>query len=607
MGLNAPPPGGPAPGNAERFHLFDGQFSVGTSYFHPLLPQTAQGLPKQIDALVERNSAAEAVNAGVFVAGRIDKNGATLVTDSLGQYPLYYFQSGERFLISNVMRYLTLAMTASGFATTPLLMPCLETIMFGGALGDATQIREIRRLPHGSYVHANPKLRFPRSAAMEYPSSYEALIAEAHKALMRHVVAIAGAVGGPRHIVADVTGGTDSRLVLSLLMASSLRDETRGRCNARYPHPDANVAAAIFARYNLRAAQMPLVYETNAHAQAKSLAKSHVDYCAGFTGATRSPNNAFVSLAFPNLVHFGGCFGEIGGSSRSYPFFDSPAEPEVTIKEAVDRFTRRTGKSRSHYLITKSGLSAARDNAVTAIRTLDDEGISREQMQSEFYLRGRCRSHFGLRNWLNNKMKIVPDPLASPWLVAARRALQWRQYSRNRVVFDLLRAGGWDDLTKMPLADKVWDTEIIPVEERDAYRSIAAIRLSTPEMSPEIGKLQNYARVYAGSFRRHTQTHQPSPGNADPMATTSPPSSATSKHYTDGYRTLLRDLIDRVPAGHDIWTLIDREAVSNLGLKESAEFSARNMATIGTLLSGIIWCLDQPEPAGVQDVKNFEP
>jgi len=611
MGLNPLPPQGTSPAHRERFYLFDGQFSAGTSYFHPLLPQTAHGLPKRIDDLVERNSAVEAVNAGVFVAGRIDHNSLTLVTDPLGQYPLYYFQSGERFLISNVMRYLTIAMTASGITATPSLLPCLESMMLGGSLGNATHIREIRRLPHAHYIHANPNLHFRPSMGTEYPASYEALIAGTHDALMRHVVAVSASAREPRYIVTDVTGGADSRLMLSLMMASPMRDEFRGRCHVRYPHPDANAAGALFARYNLRVAQMPLVVDTDRRSWAEGLTQRSIDGNAGFMGGTHVAAAPFWTIAFPNLVHFGGCFGEIGGASPGTPLFESPADLGVTIENAVDQLIRRTRKARSLGLFTEAAQSLVRDDAIAAIRALEDEGIPREQIQAEFYLRTRCRNHFGLRNWLENKHKVLPDPLASPWLVAARRALPWRLHSKNKVIFDLLLAGGWEDLAKMPLANEGWDIEIVPVQEREEYRSIAAVDASTPELSPQFHVLQKQVPVFSTPVRRRTKDNmagiKAKATAAQSLPSVPSPTGFAKGRYVGSYRAMLHDLVDRVPVQHDLWSLIDRDAVAHWGRKDGAEFTSKSTAVVGRVLSGIRWYLDQPQPAGVQELKDFDP
>jgi len=610
MGLNPLRPQDAPADDGESFYLFDGQFSTGTSYFHTLLPQTSASLPKRIDDLLERNSAVEAINAGVFVAGRVGPKGLSLITDPMGQYPLYYFQSGERFLISNVMRYLTIAMKASGFAATPSLLPCLQSIMFGGAIGDVTHVREIRRLPFGHSVHANPKLHFRPSAATDYTASYEALITETHDALMRHVVAVSGAASRPGHFVTDVTGGSDSRLVLSLLMASPLRDEFLGRCHAQFPHPDANVAGALFARYNLRIAQMPVVVDSDPHFWVQKLTQRSIDGVAGLTGGTHMPTTPFFKLAFPNLVHFGGSFGEWGGAAPGHALFRTPADLESTIENVIDLRIGRRRKNKSLELITEEGKSIVRNNAIAAIHALEDEGVPREQLNAEFYLRTRSRSHFGLMSWLNNKSWVAPNPLASPWMVAARRALPWALHSRNKVVFDLLRAGGREDLTKIPLANTVWDPEIVPAQERQEYQSIAAVKVSTPAMSPFSQVLWQGMPVYAAASRqRMTGDVSETKGNAAARASSSNSSRAkfTNMRYIDDYQAMLRDLVDRVPAQHDLWSLVDRNAVGRWGSRDGAKFTAIDTTIVGFVLSGSAWYLDQPEPAGVEELRNFDP
>ena len=390
MGLNPLLPPNVGPNARERFYLFDGQFSTDTSYFHPLLSRMADGLPKRIDDLIERNSGVETVNAGVFTAGRIDRNGLRLVTDSLGQYPIYYFQSGERYLISNVMRYLTMAMKVAGYDATPSLLPCLESLVFGGGLGDATQIREIRRLPHGHDIRANPGLQFYSTAATEYPSSYEALIDGTHGALTHHLAAVAGATGPESHIVADITGGSDSRLVLSLMLASPMRDEFGGRCNSRYPDPDANVAGALLAKYGLRTAEMPFIVDSDPNLWPQSLAQHGIDCSAAFAGGTRVATNQLWKVALPNLFHFDGAFGEIAGASSGLRGFDRFAELDISIEEVVDLQIAGSRPSGALDLITEAGLASARNNAIATIRALENEGISRDQLRAEFYLRTRC-------------------------------------------------------------------------------------------------------------------------------------------------------------------------------------------------------------------------
>ena len=248
--LNAPQASSDTP-ESERFTIFDGQFSRGARFFHPLLPDTSEGLPQQIDELLDGDGSGLSINAGVFVAGRLDGRGLTLVTDPLSQYPVYYFRAGERFLVSNVLRYITIAMRAHGFSATPSLLPCVESLVFGGALADSTPIEEIRRLPFGQFAVARPPLDFHPMSAIEVPLPYEEIVPLAHAALSRHVLAVAEATGSARRVVADVTGGGASRLALSLLLDSPFRDEFAGRCTTRYPDPDANVAGALYSKYDL--------------------------------------------------------------------------------------------------------------------------------------------------------------------------------------------------------------------------------------------------------------------------------------------------------------------------------------------------------------------
>src|SRR5580700_10053130 len=77
MELNAPRPSY-QPDSDRSFYLFDGQFSFGEDYFHPLLVGTSKGLPRRVDDMLDNDSTAASINAGVFVAGRVDRRGLML-------------------------------------------------------------------------------------------------------------------------------------------------------------------------------------------------------------------------------------------------------------------------------------------------------------------------------------------------------------------------------------------------------------------------------------------------------------------------------------------------------------------------------------------------
>jgi hypothetical protein len=184
-------------------------------------------------------------------------------------------------------------------------------------------------------------------------------------------------------------------------------------------------------------------------------------------------------------------------------------------------------------------------------------------------------------------------------------------HQKNKVVFDLLLAGGRGDLAKMPLANEGWDIEIVPVGEREEYRSVAAVDASTPEISPQFHVLQKQVPVFSTPVRRRTKDNMTGIKAKATAARSLPsapsPTGFAKGRYVGSYRAMLHDLVDRVPVQHDLWSLIDRDAVAHWGRKDGAEFTSKSTAVVGRVLSGIRWYLDQPQPAGVQELKDFDP
>ncbi len=486
--LNAVAPSERETGRAP-FYLFDGQFSAGDRYFHTLLRVPSEELRRRIDALLDNDRADDEIDAGEFVIGRFDDRRLELATDPLSQYPLYYFRSGERFIISNVLRQIAAVLAASELTVTPSLLPCLEGIVFGGVLGDSTHLDEVRRVPFGHMVVADPRLRFHRRQTQDRDLTYEEIISHGRSALARHVRAVASAVPRPRLIATDVTGGSDLRLVLSLLLDSPLHNEIQGRCFTRYPNPDANVAGALMSKYNLPIAQVPFVIDVDPRFWRQDLQRRMIETNAAFTGGARVPVAPRATIAFPNFVHFSGYFGEIGGAFPSVDFVGEAEREEYSAARAIDLIIAHRRQARALDLVSNEGIAVVCSNAINALIALEEEGIPREHLPAEFYLRTRCRSHFGLADWQLNKSKIYPAPLASTWLVEARRRLPRRLHSKNKVILDLMLLGSSKELALLPMADKIWDSSIVPVAEQEMFRKITPVTASTAPLSSLTGAL----------------------------------------------------------------------------------------------------------------------
>jgi hypothetical protein len=587
------------------FHLFDGQFSAGSQYFHTLLAVSSGTLSRRIDALLEDGSGGADINAGLFVVGRIDPRRLELLTDPLSQYPVYYFRSGARFIISNVLQHVAAVLIASGLSATPSLVPCIEGTVFGGVSGESTHLAEIKRLPFGHMIVADPHLQFRRRRPTDRKISYEESISEARYALARHVQSVANAVAAPRLVAADLTGGGDSRLVLSVLLDSPLRGEIRTRCFTRYPDPDANVAGALMAAYNLQVAEVPVVVDADPRFWLTGLGRRGVQTNAALSGGARALARVSSTVAFPDFIHFTGSFGEIGGATTKGDFVGKAEQQGYSAAGAIDVMLANRRRVGAFDLISEQGVAIARDNAIAALSELEEEGVTHEHLQAEFYLRTRCRSHFGLSSWLSNKSRIAPDPLLSPWLDQARRMLPRRLYRQGKVTLDLLLAGGWKDLARIPLAGKKWNASVIPPLEMETFRRIAPVTAATPLLSPHSGLLLGTKYFLSRSTRQLLRDPVPLEEMQTRMSTAVSSGALThlgNEGQIDSCQVLMREALERTTASDDIWSLINREeAIRYAHMAKDAFRSTVDVAALGHVVSGISWLLDQPAAPGINE------
>ena len=252
-----------------------------------------------------------------------------------------------------------------------------------------------------------------------------------------------------------------------------------------------------------------------------------------------------------------------------------------------------------------------RRRAIDALNALDAEGVSRDQMQAEFQLRTRCRSRFGLSAWLDNKSKIAPDPLASPWLVAARKALPRRLHSKNKVIFDLLRAGGRGDLAEIPMADRNWDVAIILPDEVEKFQRIDTVLVTSPPLSPLTGDLTTSTIVLSTAVQRLLTDTAVLAELKERSAQGAQSASASQTRFGNerqiaGNQEMMLQVLDRTPADHDLWSLIDRDEAALWARKPASEFrKAGEVSALGQAVSGLIWALEQPAPEGVVELRNF--
>ena len=187
---------------------------------------------------------------------------------------------------------------------------------------------------------------------------------------------------------------------------------------------------------------------------------------AGICGGARDVCFGAQCAALTNFVHFRGLFGELGGAT---PGVDYITEAGGSPEAAVNLLLARRNRARAYELLTREAVEEIRARLVAHYSELCAQ-YPLDHVNAEFYLRTRCRTHFGMLAYLDNRSRICPDPLANRWIVEARRLLPGNLHTKNKVIFDLMRQNR-SDLLFLPMAGSKWAEEIVPESEKAKCRS----------------------------------------------------------------------------------------------------------------------------------------
>lgn len=583
-----------APVGDRTAYLFDGELAADGRFFHPLVEGSGDHLRQVAEKALD--SGTSAIDGGVFCLGRVSAAGLEMIVDPLNQYPLYWTRGGAGWAVSNNVLLLARALEYLGLPCDRSLEPCVEYMLLGGFTGTKTHVRQINTLPAGTRISAGHVLRLPeeRDESLDV-RDYETALEQARTSIFRHLEAAATTIDRPRTVVADVTGGIDSRCVLSFARRSSLAGELTGRCITRVPNPDARVAGHLMTRFGIPVARFPMV-DTVPAGFVDELAVRHN---AALWGGGRDVAAPVAPVAFADVMHLKGSYGELGGGTRGLDYVvEATRLGGYTHRRAVGILAERRRRARALDLLTPAALDHAEKLAAHALGELEAAGYPREDLKAEMYLRSRSRAHFGLYSTIENKNRLLPDLFANRWMVAARRSLDRRLYSQDQVVFDLIVQND-PELAFAPMADKVWSEDVVPADMIPRLRDMQAVTRESTDFAAIEGPLFTSVRVGGHGVQ-----------NFAPLTRGAPQveSTLTPLHRSiSSYQEVLRYLLDAVPTQHAVWDWFDRAMVGQYVGQEVSDFASHgvDVQSMGRAAAGIIWQLREEVAPHVTSVQRF--
>jgi hypothetical protein len=250
---------------------------------------------------------------------------------------------------------------------------------------------------------------------------------------------------------------------------------------------------------------------------------------------------------------------------------------------AVDIFLKRRRMVGAIDLATTEAVQWVRDRFAHFIGAIEEQGYPREQTIAEVYLRTRCRTHFGLASFLENKSYILPSPLANRWLVEARRLLPADLHRNNKVILDLILRNDQPGLAFLPMAKRRWSEYVVPPAYRNSWVNMQSVDFGSAPISGIIGRL--YRSVVIPDPRSADRPMLAKAGQGLPR-----PHLVQSRNIAP-FQELLRFFLDNLDSRNEVWRVFDRNSISLYLRRKQDEFRPNGIDTtaMGIALSGIAW------------------
>ncbi len=397
----------------------------------------------------------------------------TIEADPLGTYPIFYYESDDLLIVSNSSKLLSDVAQRMGVKLKRSAKAYSYFITIGACAGNTSAYDDVKLLPIGSKIKidSSGSVRVVEGSISEimYSSdSFENLLDEAEHEIRENIKAIARISTDIRHRC-DLTGGMDSRLVVSAILKEGMSERFEFLTNGSYPNSDANVAALVRETFSLR----------NAADRAPAMPTEPVvrdPIEAILVSLERA--NGLMEMNF-NLSGRGtDYFSLSGGQGELFRTFWSNDRATASIPRLERRISER-----GQPFLSRHGRRTLKNELQNDVDRMVAQGVRHEDLGDAFYLASRNRYHFGIA-WATSSKRF--HPLYSPAAIRAATRLAREERKINRIGFELM--GRWSpELRALPFADKSWSSRLM--ENAPAPITVASPRFGT--ISPAAPRQSN--------------------------------------------------------------------------------------------------------------------
>ena len=369
-------------------------------------------------------------NSGVFASVFKDGSKVKVFTDPFSQYPIFYFNDGKSFCVSNSLK--AVASFSQGGLNRNAVIDCLA---YYSPTNNETIVQECYTTKPLSYIEIDFSSGTPSFSLVEFNlndchENYDQLL---HR-LASKFIDRAKLILTKHCPVVHLTGGLDSRLALaSIMKASSSKDQFSVFCFGTEQNEDKLIFNHLCNKFSLTKGKM-LINGINIDSINK------LDFSS----------EAFKGLKYTNQQNF---------FTRW-----TPEHSEVTgyfsggLLKGFGNYFSTSGFTPFSYTSTRSTVSKFVYNA-TAFRMLSEIGsYHRNYIQKEnfLYISNRSKCHFGIHSVVNNMSFHSFDILYDPELVHLFNACPYPIDVKNSgaIITDLIELIAGKELAYFPLAGK---------------------------------------------------------------------------------------------------------------------------------------------------------
>ena len=526
---------------------------------------------------------------GVFCFISIKQdNSLTIYLDPLGNYPIYVWQSQGRFIASN--NILLLEQLSN---TKRSIYPAVENLLTGSCSERDTHLIGVRRLPPCSRldVDHDGNLDIIETSDSNVNCTYQEAFDQFRSSLLRNLDAVFdyNKIVPDSYWICDLTGGKDSRVLLAYLMAKLSPSDIHIRTMGMLPSPDVNVSNFLVECCALKGGHFPVIGYPPDYA---------VRFNSFLSGGSRDSGVSMSPYLFPNLIHIRGTYGGLGGALPGTNFLAEAFQEGLSIKDGIKILKKRRSNAGALNLLTSYAIEHAASRFEAYLSDLESNGISRDDLLLERYMRTRSRTHFGLNSFIENKSRQCPELLNSYWLYLAAKALGPRA-SSGKIMYDLILSSPNKELAYYPMASKKWDVNCSTGLDRYLLDRVDVITYDSSFLSSRERSLNCPIRYPV-----------PSRSSWKPLAAgINKPALTPQLSNLIAYRNISKYLFEICDSTDSVWEMFDRKKVyRELFEKSDDDFAVHgiDVNSLGIFAAAMAWTFKLEKVIPRQEIVSFD-